>query len=45
MGSGPKLLWGSCILGLGLVGVRFRIGVRVNIGGRDRVRFLGFTEA
>ena len=32
---GPTFLGGLCILGLGLVGVRFRI--RVSIGDRFRV--------
>ena len=38
LGSGPKLFGGSCILALGLVGVRLNIGVRVSLGGPFRVR-------
>ena len=37
--TGPGIFWGLCILVLDLV--RFRIRVRVSIGGRVRVSFLG----
>ena len=33
-------LGGSCILGLGLVGVRFRVRISVSIWGRVRVSFV-----
>ena len=36
MASEPKLFWVSCILDLGLVGVRIRIMGRVSIMGRIR---------
>ena len=39
--AGPGIFGGSCILGLGLVKVRFKVRFKVSIGGRVRVSFFG----